>query len=273
MNQPTGLWIYCVIENKGTLNLQAQGIHGTSPVYTVAYGDFAMVVSKEPMKKYPLVRDFLIAHQLVNEKVMQTQPVLPVKFCTMAENAEQIAEQVLKRKERTEEFRKTFAKMCRKSEYGLRAWWKNLDQVFADLSLESEKIKVAKEKALKLPGRQRYAVLIDIGHVVKEALEEKNANMAEVLMQELIPYASQYKKNNIWGDVNILNAAFLVEQERQTQFDEAVNTLVERHESKIQFKYVGPTPPFNFVEIIIHWEGGDKTAVEDPERVAVGKVD
>ncbi len=273
MNEPTGLWIYCVIENKGTFNWEAQGVHGTSPVYTVAFGEFAMVVSKEPMKKYPLVRDFLMAHQLVNEKVMQTQPVLPVKFCTMAENAQQIIDQVLKQKERDEEFSKTFTKVRGKSEYGLRARWKNLDQVFADLSCENEKVKAAKEKALKLSGLERHAKLIDIGHVVKEALEEKSADTAKTLMQELTPYAAQSKKNKVLGDMNVLNAVFLVEQDKQAQFDEAVNALVEKHESQMQFKYVGPTPPFNFVEIVIRWDTADKTVADNKERVVAGLRD
>ncbi|MDI6807477.1 MAG: GvpL/GvpF family gas vesicle protein [Candidatus Eisenbacteria bacterium] len=259
MIEPTGLWVYCVIHNRGILNLETQGIHGTSPVHTVAHGDFAMVVSAEPMKKYRLARDFLIAHQLVNEKVMQTQPVLPVKFCTMAKNAEQIVEQVLKQKEKTEEFRKTFAEIDGKNEYGLRARWKNMDQVFADLTQENEKVKTAKERALRLSNSERHVALIDIGHVVKEALEEKNARTAELLIRELAPHAVQYKRQNVLGDMNILNTAFLVDAERQVRFDLAVNTLVERYESLMQFKYVGPAPPFNFVEIVIHWDGTGNT--------------
>jgi hypothetical protein len=219
------------------------------------------------------MRDFLLAHQLMNEKVMQTQPVLPVKFCTMAENAEQITEQVLKQKERAEEFRKTFAKIHGKSEYGVRGRWKNLDQVFADLSRENEKIKVAKEKALKLSGLERHAKLIDIGHVVKEALEEKSADTAKALMQELIPYAAQSKKNKVLGDMNVLNAAFLVDEKKQVEFDQAVNALVGRYESQIQFKYIGPTPPFNFVEIVIHWDEANKTLADEKEKVGTGTGD
>ncbi|MDZ4346295.1 MAG: GvpL/GvpF family gas vesicle protein [Candidatus Binatia bacterium] len=267
MNEPTGLWIYCVIENRGTLNWDAQGVHGTSPVYTVAFGEFAMVVSKEPMKKYPLTRDFLMAHQRVNENVMQTQPVLPVKFCTMATNNEQIIEQVLKQKERVEEFRKTFAKLRGKTEYGLRARWKNLDQVFSDLIRHNERVKAAKEKVLNLPEAKRQAALIDVGHVVKDAVEEKNAATAESLDRELSPHAAQYKNNHTLGDANILNAVFLVEQDKQAEFDATVNALVEKHECEIHFKYVGPAPPFNFVEIVIRWDTADKTAADNKERV------
>lgn len=249
-----GLWVYCVTENKGPIQLDICGIHGTSPVTSVAHGDFALIVSKEPMKKYPLARDTLIAHQMVNEKVMQIQPVLPVRFCTMALNAEQIIEQVLKNEERTGEFRKAMIEIRGKSEYGFRARWKNLDQVFAKLPNENEKLRTARENIFELPEQDRRVALIEIGHLVKEALEEKNAAMAESIIRELAPLAFRHKKNNVLGDMNILNAAFLVEEKKQGEFDAVVNTLVTKQESDIQFKYVGPIPPFNFIEIVIRWD-------------------
>jgi len=252
--EQTGLWVYCVIENKGPLQLELNGIHGTSPVTSVAHGDFALIVSKEPMKKYPLMRDTLVAHQLVNEKVMQTQAVLPVRFCTMASNAEQIVDQVLKNEERTEEFRKAVTEIRDKNEYGFRARWKNLDQVFANLPNENEKLGAAKKNVLKLVERERRGALIEIGHLVQAALEEKNTATAESMIRELSPLAFRHKKNSVLGDMNILNAAFLVEEKRQEEFDAAVNALVAKQESDIQFKYVGPIPPFNFIEIVIRWD-------------------
>lgn len=248
-----GLWVYCVIENKGLLTIEAMGIHGTSPVFVVAHGDFAMVVSKEPMKKYPLIRDILIAHQLVNEKVMQIQPVLPVKFCTMAEDENQIVEEVLKQKDKVQEFRKAVDEIRGKAEFGLRVRWKDLDKILANLPHEDERLKTAKENILKLSDRESHSALIEIGHIVKEALEKKNEKTADTLMEALIPYSAQHKRNNVLGDMNILNGAFLVEESKQEKFDAVVNDLVTKYESEIQLKYVGPTPPFNFIEIVIRW--------------------
>lgn len=256
MNERVGLWIYCIIENKGEPKWDVFGIHGTSPVGTVAHGDFAAVVSQEPMKKYPLVRDTLIAHQLVNEKIMQAQPVLPVRFCTLAENKEQIIEEVLTKRERVQEFHETINEIRGKSEFGLRARWKNLDDVFAKLALENERVRETKERVSKLSKQEQHAALIEVGHVVKEALEKKNEATADLLMSPLIPLACEHKKNDVLGDMNIMNAAFLVDVKKQVEFDEAINSVVAEHESQIQFKYVGPIPPFNFVEIVIHFENG-----------------
>lgn len=255
MSEQTGLWIYCVVENRGKLPFEAAGIHETSPVFAVAHGDFAMLVSKEPLKKYPLVRDTLIAHQRINEQAMQAGTVLPVRFCTMAENEEQIVKEVLGNEEKISEFKRAQVFVKGKNEFGLRARWKNLGQVFQEIGEENEKVKMAKEKAGGQKGEGLRMSLIEVGHLVQEGLEEKKTAVEKALTKDLIPLAVQYKKNNVLGDANILNAAFLVDEKKQAEFDRAVNTLVGGQEDKIQFKYVGPIPPFNFVEIVIHFNG------------------
>ena len=48
-----------------------------------------------------------------------------------------------------------------------------------------------------------------------------------------------------------------MEDTRQVDFDTAINELVGRFEDRILFKYVGPTPPYNFIEIVIHFTMSD----------------
>lgn len=258
-HEPNGWWLYCIIENKGTLNLKARGIHGVNPVLLVSQGDFSVLVSEEPIKKYPLMRHFLMAHQVVNEEALQFQPILPIKFCTMAESKDQILEQVLRRQDRIETFHQAFAEVRGRHEYGLRARWCNPEQVLADFGNTDKKVKQAKERFLKLSAEMRHTALIDIGHLVKEALETKKNQMVEILLQGLVPMAVQIKRNKVMGDQNILNAAFLIEQEKQILFDQAIDSLATKYENELQFKYVGPIPPFNFVEIVIHWEAVNQT--------------
>ena len=246
-----GLWMYCIIETHGEMKWDCLGIHGTSPVFTVSGGGFTAVVSEEPMKKYPLVRDTLVTHARVNEEAMKTRKVLPVRFCTMAESREKIVEEVLLPK--AVEFRKSFSKIAGKDEYGLRVRWKDLDQVFREIGKTDEKIRRKKEMILSLPEGQRRTELIDIGHIVQEAVQEKNEKTAQTLVEALTPLAADVKKNNTLGDAMILNTAFLVENSKQEVFDQAVATLDTKYGDALQFKYVGPVPPFNFVEIIIKW--------------------
>jgi hypothetical protein len=51
----------------------------------------------------------------------------------------------------------------------------------------------------------------------------------------------------------ILNAAFLVEKAREPEFDAAIQALDAEMNNLMTFKYIGPLPPFNFVDLVISW--------------------
>ena len=50
----------------------------------------------------------------------------------------------------------------------------------------------------------------------------------------------------------ILNAAFLIKNIVEPEFDKAVNNLDEKYGNLMTFKYVGTLPPYNFVNLVIN---------------------
>jgi len=57
----------------------------------------------------------------------------------------------------------------------------------------------------------------------------------------------------------IMNAAFLIQRERETDFDAAVNKIAKKFGDRLNFKYTGPWPPYNFVNIRLKLERGTST--------------
>ena len=51
-----------------------------------------------------------------------------------------------------------------------------------------------------------------------------------------------------------MNAAFLVERARSEEFDEVVREVSHRYDDLLTFKYTGPWPPYNFVNIKLKLE-------------------
>ena len=49
----------------------------------------------------------------------------------------------------------------------------------------------------------------------------------------------------------IMNAAFLVDRAREKEFDSCVEELGVHYGDRIEFKYVGPVPPYSFVNIVV----------------------
>ena len=52
----------------------------------------------------------------------------------------------------------------------------------------------------------------------------------------------------------IVNAAFLVERTQERAFDDKVKEVSRRYEDLLTFKYTGPWPPYNFVNIKLKLE-------------------
>jgi len=249
-----GKYIYGIInsEKREKFDLWGIGKRGDT-VCTLGFRDIAAVISNSPIVKYPVTRENTMAHQKVLEKVMEKHTVLPVRFCTIAEEESLIEEKVLKA--RYEEFKNLLSQMKDKIELGVRALWPNVPGIFEEIVKENKEIKRLKEKALKSQSEQEsYAGRIKIGELVEEALKAKKEKEKRMLLEALKPLAEDIRENRVLGDRNFFNTAFLVKKQREKQFDKKMAELEEKYGPRVKFSYIGPVPICNFVEIAITWE-------------------
>ncbi len=248
-----GRYIYGIIGADRRQEFGPIGIGGRGDgVYTIPYQDLAAIVSCSPIVKYPVTRDNSMAHVKVLEKAMEEYTVLPVRFCTIAEKEEIIIEKILKT--RYQEFVDLLGEMEGKMELGVRARWTDLNAIFAEVVEENEEIKAIKGALLSESSEQRkYAGKIKIGQLVQQALEEKKKREARELLQALEPLSLDCKENRIYGDMNIVSAAFLVTREKEREFDHKMRELENVYGERKKLKYIGPVVPYNFVEVVVNW--------------------
>jgi hypothetical protein len=249
--QGEGKYIYCIIEAKDkSEQFGSIGIGGRSDVvYTVCFNNIAAVVSNSPIKKYSVSRENLIFHECAIEEVMKTHTVLPVRFCTIAEDEGKVRKILEKEHER---FLGLLKDIEGKKELGLKAVFKE-DAIYKDILADFDEIRMEKEKMAKEPpSAHAHQKLMQIGKMVEAALEEEKAKCKETILSNLEPLALAVKTNNTYGERMIMNAAFLVEKTKEAAFDQKVNELADKYGDKMTFKYVGTLPPFNFVNIEIN---------------------
>jgi Gas vesicle synthesis protein GvpL/GvpF len=221
-------------------------------VYTLPYQDAAAIVSQSPITKYPVTRDNTIAHTKVLEKAVEEATVLPARFCTIAPNDEVIVEKVLK--PRYQEFIGLLREMEGKVELGVRALWPDMNTIYSEIVEENKEIKELKESLLKEKDEQKkQAGKVKIGQMVQDVLEEKRKREAGELLDALRPLSLDYKERQIYGDMNIESAAFLVAKEKESDFDHKVDELDAMYGQRKRIKYTADIVPYNFVEIVIKW--------------------
>lgn len=253
MSNGEGRYIYGIIGTSQRREFGPIGIgERGNVVYTLPYQSLAAIVSRSPLVKYPVTRDNSMAHIKVLERAMEEYTVLPVRFCTIAEGEEIIIEKVLKT--RYQEFIDLLRGMEGKLELGVRARWTDLNVIFAEVVEENQEIKAIKEALLGERNEQRkYAGKIKIGQLVQKALEEKKKREAEELLEALRPLSLDCKENRIYGDMNLVNAAFLISREMEKEFDHKMRELEKAYGERKRLKYIGPIAPYNFVEVVVNW--------------------
>jgi hypothetical protein len=245
-----GKYLYCIIGTDEERNFGPLGIMGRGdPVTTISYRDLSGVISDAPIKKYPVTRENTIAHEKAIEKVMAEGYVaLPARFGTVAGSAQEVRDLLRKR---YREFKDLLREMDNKVELGVKALWLNMDSVFNEILQEREDIRRLRDRAALKPTR---ADMMQVGELVKEALEQKKNREGALIARRLKSIAADHKINNTFGDNMFLNTAFLVDRTREKEFDGEVEALRAEREGKARITYIGPAPPFNFVNIVIHWE-------------------
>lgn len=252
-NNEEGYYIYGIVAADQRREFGPIGIGERGDVvYTLPYQGLAAVVSRSPIVKYAVTRENSMAHAQVVEKVMQAYTILPARFCTIAREEEAIREKVLKA--RYQEFTDLLGTMEGKIELGVRARWTDLDAIFAEVVEEHKEIQSMKEALLREKSAQKsYASKIKIGQLVQQALEDKKKREKEELIEALRPFSIDCKENTIYGDMNLVNAAFLVTKESEQAFDLRIQELEAAYGERKKLKYIGPVAPYNFVEIVVNW--------------------
>jgi hypothetical protein len=244
-----GKYVYCIIKSERQLRFGPLGI-GVDPadVHTVHYRDIAAVVSNTPIVVQDPTRDNVLAHQRVNETVMQQHTVIPMSFGTVFKTEDDIMELL---RSAYDAFTDVLNKMLGKFEFGLKVLW-DRDQIIKEIEEEDEDIRRLKGEISSQKG-STYFARMQYGRLIDAALQARSERYVTEIFQSLRDVSVASRSNKPIGDRMIMNAAFLVTRDAEPAFDARVKDIGIRYD-KLTFKYTGPWPPYNFVNIRLKLE-------------------
>ncbi len=245
----SGKYVYCIIQSKEPASFGRIGI-GADPteVHTVSFEDIAAVVSDTPIEVYDPTRENVLAHERVNETVMHHHTAIPMSFGTVFKTGDDIVELL---RSAYGSFRDVLQKMENKLEFGLKVLW-NPDEIIRVVEKEDESLRRLREEILKQRG-STYFARMQYGRLVDSLLQERSEYYVREIFETLRPVAVASRSNKPIGDRMIMNAAFLVSRDQEADFDAKVKAIGARH-PQLTFKYTGPWPPYNFVNIRLKLE-------------------
>jgi hypothetical protein len=109
-------------------------------------------------------------------------------------------------------------------------------------------LKRAIERSRRLPAAATHFDQIGIGEAIANAVQTRRVADADVLLAVLRPLAVAVSVSAPTHERGALNAAFLVDSEELHRFDSAVEQLSQERGAEMEFKLIGPLPPYSFAE-------------------------
>ncbi len=235
-------YVYGIIEEPQYRKFQFRGLENVE-VYTVNYESLAAVVSDTRLQEIDPTRKNVLAHTLVQDELLKKYVLLPMGFGTVSASKDTVR-RLLERN--YESLVEELKRLAGKIEAELKIFWDEKAMSSENQELLS-KLKMEIGSASSPAEAQRLA--IEAGKLVERIVQEWKTRYAYGVYRHLKELAVDTRLNDPLGVKNILNASFLIERTRESEFLERVHRLDAECAGKLNFKYVGPLSPYNFVNV------------------------
>lgn len=246
VNESMGVYIFCGIQTDSEDDFGEIEVEGEKRnLFTIPYKDAAIVAAEVPMKIYHPNKDNLMMHQQAVSRIMEkNDTVIPVSFGNVFQSKEDV--QVLL-ENLYPQFKRLFPEIKGKIELGLKVIGKK-EWLESKVSEDSNIEKMAKAVQGKSEAASYYE-RIQLGGAAQKLVASLQNEVKQEVLQPLQEIAEASKTNDPIGEKMLLNASFLVDRDKEEQFDRTVNEVYENWEDKVEFNYSGPWPAYNFINI------------------------
>jgi len=257
-------YIYGIIDSSNETDFGISGINGSSPVYSIAHQDLSCVMSNYTgkefscMAKEEVVR-CLLAHQVVVEHVMREHTVLPVKFGAVINTSDEVRNLL---SQGYSQFIDALAWIQDKVEIEVAATW-NMKEILREISTEPEIIRAS--KAIDDRRKPTHQEQIELGRRVKVSLDRRRSSYQEQMINILMSVSVDAQPNALVSDEMVMNVAFLVEKANHEEFDSRVKQLDDLFHNQINFRIIGPLPPYTFATVEVTRPSPEK--IEEARRL------
>ncbi len=100
---------------------------------------------------------------------------------------------------------------------------------------------------------------------MKELLDRRREDYQRRMLESLRGTALDVQPNALVADEMVLNVAFLIEREREGKFDQQVRELDQALHDEINFRVIGPLPPYSFATVEVARPSAEK--IEEARRL------
>jgi hypothetical protein len=237
------VYVYGILPRADAGALSAKGVDG-SPVRTVEHGELAALVSDLHTDALAAARE-VRAHWRVLDAASKDATVLPVRFGTvMAGDAVVRGDLLEANEQRLGELLQWLAGRVQLSVKGTY----DEEALLREVVAHSPAIARLRERTRALPNEAGYYDRIQLGELVAAEVARRREADTERALDSLAPLAVVARAQPVSAADGAFDLAFLVDRTGIDRFSRAVTELGDALGNRIAIRYVGPLPPYSFVE-------------------------
>jgi gas vesicle protein GvpL/GvpF len=237
-------YVYGITRSGAASSLPAAGVDGR-PVSHIDHGSLSAIVSTDAAVPVKANRRNLMAHTAVLSDLASTRCVLPMRFGIVMPGDTAVRDELLEPHEQAldsqleafEDLVELDVKVVCPEEELIRAIVADRPEL-ANLS----------EQIRGKPADATYFDRIRLGELVAGAVEETRHALLGRVLGRLEPLAVSTHVGEPAHEHMLVNVAFLVNRSHVGRFDDAAASMADELGPDLRCKYVGPLPPFHFVE-------------------------
>ncbi|MFC5712627.1 GvpL/GvpF family gas vesicle protein [Thalassorhabdus alkalitolerans] len=245
MSTESGKYLFCIIQTNEEKTFGKAKLAGEHrKVYTISHKGVSMVVADAPVEIYEPSRQNVKAHQEMVASVMEQFTVIPMSFGNVLKGEEDVKILLEKLLPQCDEI---FPRIDNKIEVGLKLIGKK--EWIEKQAKEQPALKHLESNVAQRNKDAGYYEKIRLGEAARNFMVALQVEFEEEIFNPLAKIADAAKSNEAISERMLLNGAFLVDKEKEEEFDKKVNELYEKWKEQIDFKYTGPWPAYNFIDI------------------------
>lgn len=256
------IYLYCVTNKVPKLKeaenlanklsfIYHQGLYAV--VSKVKESEFSEENLKKNLANLEWIKEKANMHEKIIEGIMRNTCVIPFKFGTIF-NTENNLKMMLEK--HAEEFKTNLKHLEGKEEWGLKIYC-DMERLKEAIGKEdAEVLKMEEEINSSSPGKA-FLLKKKKEELIKDALNKRINEYGQESFETLKDLSIEARINKLLPkevtereDEMILNAAFLIDKNKVSEFIQATGVLKGKYTNKgLNFDCTGPWPPYNFITI------------------------
>ena len=237
-------YVYGIVEPTAKAP-RVKGIRGTR-VALLTGEEVAALVSDIGEDEVRLGREEVLVHSRVLERAFAKGTVLPMRFGIVMSGPEEIQSRLFD--EHGAELRVQLTELDGKVEVRIRATYDE-DALLREVVRDDPEITALRARMRGRPDDATYYERIRLGELVAAAVERRRERDAQAIVEALSAAALAVEPGRSEHERVAVQASFLVERSRLSEFDETVEEVAAGYAGWLRFKYTGPLPAHSFVEL------------------------